>query len=119
MIYMQSPEIDQSQTHEQTQSEPVQERPDNIELSPAVQSTGATPTDDKFTNQVSDDDGNNLIQTNDDSGMPAITIPKTQQALQTQSRGDSSKGSTWNANFLLRFIKKALRLGIKVVYGNV
>ena len=88
MIYMQSPEVTQSGIQEQpAQSEPVQERPDNIELSPAALSTGAKATDDQFTSQVSDDDGNNLVMPSDGDDMPTITIPKSQQTIQAQSMG--------------------------------
>lgn len=86
------------------------ERPETPEpLPPEVQ---ATPS--RFTAQVTDDSGRQLIQT-PATQVVTIQIPAAQAQLEDWSHGSPSNSLTWFATFWLRMIKKALRFGWRVI----
>jgi len=69
----------------------------------------------KFTAQVTDDQGQPLIQT---PQTQTITVPATQQQLDDWSKGSPTNALTWFAVFWIRMVKKAFYFGWRLVSGN-
>lgn len=78
-----------------------------------------TPTPTQFTAQVTDDQGQPIIQTPQTQKV-TITIPATsEEELKTKAKGSKDDTVSWNASFLLRLFKKAIHFGKKVLFSPV
>lgn len=95
--------------------EEVQER--LTEVPPEVERAGARPVPSQVTAQVTDDTGQQLIQTPATQAI-TIQIPAPQNQLADWSHGSPSSSLTWFATFWLRIIKKALHFGWRVITGS-
>lgn len=77
----------------------------------------AQPTQTHVSATVSDDHGQNLIQTPQTQSL-TIQIPTDQEHLQIMSKGDPGDASTGLGLYWLRMIKKAVLFGWSVVVGK-
>ena len=98
--------------------EGVQERPEQMIVPERIQDL-AKPTQTQVTAQVTDDQGQQLIQTSQTT-LPVITIASdvTDDQLEELSKGSSLDSITWLATFWIRAIKKAMHFGRKIVRGS-
>ncbi len=94
----------------------VEEIPQTPEIPPEIERVGVTPTQSQFTAQVSDDQGNPLLQTSQSN--VTITLPTDHESLEKLSKGSISDALTWMSAYFLRMIKKAVHFGWKVVVKN-
>ena len=94
----------------------VEEIPQTPEIPPEIERAGVTTTQSQFTAQVSDDQGQPLIQ-NSQSNV-TITLPADHDRLTKLSKGSVSDAITWMSAYFLRMIKKAIHFGWKVVVKN-
>jgi hypothetical protein len=100
------------------QKKDVEVRPDQMEIPPEVErATGVRPTQTQVTTQVTDDQGQPIIQT---PQVKPVTIqtPADLAQLAAWAKGSPKESLTWFATFWLRLIKKALHFGWKVVGGG-
>lgn len=100
-----------------TPPQEVKEVIETPEIPEHIEKAGVRPRDDQFKAQVTDDSGQQLIQT-PSTRQVSITIPAPQSQLQDWAKGSPSDALTWFASFWLRMIKKAARFGWKVVRGG-
>lgn len=107
-----SPAVEIEKTETPLVVEHAEEFPETIQ-----HSTGAQVVQKNFTAQVTDNQGQPVIQT---PPTQVITIqpPADPQTLTTQAKGDTSSASTWNKASWLRVIKKALHFGWRIVSGK-
>lgn len=105
-----SPEKESILPSEEVVSSRPETLPEKVEkIAPGVQ---VVPT--QFTKQVADDQGKPLITTPQTKKV-VIELPKTQDVLVQESKGDSSDSKTWLAKFWLRMIEKAKFFGLQIV----
>ena len=94
----------------------VIERPDEASPLEIERKEVATPTPTHFKAQVTNDQGQPLIQTPQTQKV-TVTIPaSSEEALNTSQKGKKDEATTWNASFWIRFIQKALHLGKKILF---
>jgi hypothetical protein len=91
----------------------VKEIPDTPEIPPAIERGGVKTVPTQVTAQVTDDSGQQLIQTPATKKV-TITIPADQGKLQDWSKGSPADALTWLGAFWIRMIKKALHFGWKI-----
>ncbi len=96
------------------QPEGIKEVPETPEVSPAVERAGVKTTPSQVTAQVTDDQGQQLIQTPANK-TTTITIPTDQDQLSVWAKGPPASSLTWLGAFWTRMIKKAFHFGWKVV----
>ena len=106
------------------ESEPVATNKSEIEqietspeVPPELQKVGVKPVPQNVTAQVTDDSGQQLIQTPQNAKV-TITIPDTPEKLEEKSKGSASESSTWDGAFWLRIIKKAFHFGKNIIIGG-
>jgi len=101
----------------QTESPQIVEVPS--EFPETIQSSGGPQVVQKnFTSQVSDDNGNPVIQTPPTQVVTSITPSSDTATLTTQSKGKITESATWLAAFWLRIIKKAVFFGWRIISGS-
>ncbi len=95
----------------------IQEIPDVPEIPERIERGGVITPQTNFTAQVTDDGGNNLVDT---PAVKAVTIklPASQDQLTVWSEGSPDDALTGFAVFWLRLIKKALHFGWKAVISK-
>lgn len=93
-------------------TEHIEDIPEEIEAHEGVKRTVS-----QFNAKVSDDSGNNLIQSQANQNV-TISIPQDDQVLNAQSKGSADDSSTWLAVFFRRLIKKAILYGWKIIRGE-
>lgn len=94
--------------------EGVEQRAEQVDIPVDIERAGVAPTPTQVTVQVTDDAGNQLIQTSATPGV-VIQIPAAQEKLEDWSHGDPDKSLTWYATFWVRLIKKALHFGWRII----
>lgn len=95
--------------------EGVQERVEEMpEPTPELKEMGVSSVPSQFTGQVTDDTGQQLIQT-PQTQTTTITIPASQQQLTDWGKGSPTNALTWLALYWLRMVKKAFHFGWRVV----
>ena len=94
--------------------ESVIERPEQMVVPERIQDI-AKPTSTQMTSQVTDDAGQPLTQSSDDTQTPTIQIPADPQQLSDLTKGLPTDAVTWFATFWVRMLKKALHFGWKIV----
>ena len=92
------------------------EVPESPEIPEHVEKGGVSPRASQFTAQVNDDRGKPLI-TNSQSTV-TITLPTDEASLIAWSKGNIKDAVTWFGRFWLRAIKRARKLGWRVVGKN-
>lgn len=115
-----SPEIPRPmETPVQQAPEGVQEIPTKMELPPDLErATGAQATSDDFIAQVTDDSGQQLIQT-PQTTQATVTIPAAaDDAMEDWKKEDPEESKTWWVAFWERFKKQALFFGKTVMKGE-
>lgn len=90
----------------------IDEIPEEIEAYEGVRRTVS-----QFNAKVTDDAGQNIIQS-DAAKKVTITIPADDQILETRSKGDTRDASAWDAVFVIRLLKKAVLNGWKIIRGK-
>lgn len=96
----------------------VQETPEQVEISPEVERGGyAQQVPTQVTAQVTDDQGQPLIQT-PQTQQVTVTIPAEEKRLEELSKGSPDESLTWWARFWVRYIKKALHFGWRIITGQ-
>jgi len=80
------------------------------DLPQSVSDQGVEVRQTQFTSQVVDENNKPLISSPETSNIN-IEIPAEKEILETLSKGPVESAVTWLANFWLRMIKKASRLG--------
>ncbi len=93
-------------------SEHIDDIPEEIEAHEGVKRTVS-----QFGAKVTDDSGNNIIQSQANQNI-TITIPTDDSTLQSQSKGNADDSSTWLAVFFKRLLLKAKYFGWNVFRGN-
>lgn len=90
------------------------ERPDTFpeKIEKTVPGVQVVPT--HFQAQVTDDQGNPLIQTPRTKKV-VIELPKPKTVLEEESKGSPDEAKTWLAKFWLRVVEKAKVFGWRVV----
>lgn len=96
---------------------PIQERPEDIQIPPEIERAGVTPSKTQFTQQIKSDQGTPIIQTPQTQTV-TIQIPTEEEKLETLAKGSPSDSSTWFAKFWKRVVKKAFHFGWKLVFGD-
>lgn len=84
------------------------------EIPPHIEKVGITPTPTQFTSKVTNDQGQNLIQTPASQAV-TITIPADAKFLKSRLFGSKENAVVWFAAFWLRMIKKAVHFGWRVI----
>ena len=102
--------------------EPVKKSYENIdEASPLniERKEVVTPVSTQFKAKVTDDKGQNLIQSTDDTKFK-ITIPQTnkEQMEADIKKGNKEDSKIWSIAYWLRIFKKALFFGWKVIFDK-
>ncbi len=95
----------------------VQEIPDTPEIPSHLEQGGVAVTQTQFTAQVTDDQGQPMIQAPSTSNIK-IQIPADPQTLEGWSKGSITESITWYAVFWLRLIKKAVLKGWHIIVGK-
>ena len=95
----------------------VQERQEEFVVPETLQQSGVKVVQKSFKAQVADDKGQPIIQT-PPAQIINISPPASTATLTTWSKGNTSSSLTWLAAFCLRFIKKAMYFGWKIVSGS-
>lgn len=114
-----SPEIPRPmETPVQQAPEGVQEIPTKVEIPPHLEKAGVKATSDDFTAQVTDDSGQQLIQT-PLTTQATVTIPAdAEEAMADWKKQDPEESKTWWVAFWERFKKQALFFGKDVTRGG-
>lgn len=78
-----------------------------------------TPVPTQFKVKVTDDKGNNLTQSTDDTKYK-IVIPQTNknQMEEDLKKGDIEDSTIWSVGYWLRIFKKAIFFGWKVIFDK-
>lgn len=96
---------------ERTRQEVVEKIPEDMEVPAHIErDTGAQATPSVFSQQVQDDQGQQLIQT-PQSQQVTIHIPADDVQLQDAAKGDPKNTKTWSGKYWLRMLKKAIKHG--------
>ncbi|OGM11775.1 hypothetical protein A2Z22_04365 [Candidatus Woesebacteria bacterium RBG_16_34_12] len=96
----------------------IKTRPEDVSIPEHIEKKeGIVPRQAQFTAQVTDDQGQPLIQTPQAKTI-TIQLPADQVQLAALAKGSPSKALTWFAQFWLRLIKKAIHFGWKIVKGS-
>lgn len=102
----------------QSMPKDVEIRAEDMEVPPQLEREGGIQTHPtQFTQQVTDDQGNQIIQT-PATQQVSITIPSDQTQLTTWSKGSIVDSLTWFALYWLRMLKKAAFYGWKVLISG-
>lgn len=94
--------------------EGVKEIPETPEIPPHIEREGVASAQGQVTAQVTDDSGQQLIQT-PQAKTVTLETPADEVQLESWSHGSPTSALTWFANFWLRLIKKAVRFGWRIV----
>lgn len=99
--------------------EPVKnkyENPENISPLNIERKEVVSPIPTQFKAQVTDDKGQKLITTPEDTKVK-ITIPdSSKESLEDKTKGSKEDSNVWSAGYWLRIFKKAIYFGWKVVF---
>lgn len=93
--------------------EGVKEIPDAPEIPPHLEDV-ARPVTGQFTAQVTDDQGQPMLQTPQTTQV-TVTIPMDQVQMQSNAKGPAGDSLTWLAVFWMRLVKKAMHFGWRIV----
>ena len=94
----------------------IQEKSEEFEVPEALEDTGMKAVETAFKATVKD--GKKPLIKSASTDDVVVKIPKTQQVLEDQAKGDSSDSSTGFAVFWIRMIKKAIHFGKKIIVGE-
>lgn len=94
--------------------EGVKEIPETAEIPSHIEEGGVKPVPSQVTAQVTDDSGQQLIQSPATQTV-TIQIPADQDKLSDWAKGSTSDALTWLATFWLRMIKKAAHFGWRII----
>lgn len=108
------PATPERERHTPSSPKEVTEIPESPEVHEHIEKAGVSTRPSQFTAQVTDDSGNQLIQTPKTKSV-TITLPATKEQLVDWSKGSTESSLTWLAKFWLRMIKKAVHFGWRIV----
>lgn len=91
--------------------------PETPQIPEHIEKGGVSTPLTQVTAQVTDDTGQQLIQTPATSTV-TITLPQPQEELEELAKGNIVNAVTWFALFWVRMVKKAFRFGWKVVVNS-
>jgi len=94
----------------------IKETKEEFDIPENLEDTGIKKVEEAFTATVKD--GKKPLIQSPSIAQVSVKIPKTQQVLEEQEKGDIKNASTGFAKFWLRMIKKAIYLGKKIVVGE-
>lgn len=96
----------------------IQERQEEFVVPETIQQSGVKVVQKNFKAQVSDDNGQPLIQT-PPTQVITVTPPADLETLTAWSKGDTTSGKTWLGAFWIRVRLKALHFGWKILGKEV
>jgi len=94
------------------------ENPEEVSALNIERKEVVTPVATHFKAQVTDDQGNNLINTPEDEKVDIVIPDINKESLEVKVKGDKSDSSVWSAGYWLRIFKKAIYYGWKVVFDR-
>lgn len=94
----------------------IKETKEEFDIPESLEDTGIEKVETAFTARVKD--GKKPLIQSPSTTQVSVKVPKPQQVLEEQAKGDTKEASTGFARFWLRMIKKALHFGKKIIVGE-